>query len=536
MFTDAAEIDQGAVLEADVCIVGAGAAGITLATELSGRGLQTILLESGGRQLEEATQALYEGQYLADEFANAFGLGVIPMDDIRLRYLGGTTGHWAGYCRPIQPVAFDERPWLPGAAWPLTRQQLDPYYARAAEIAWLGPYEPDWQYWNDEYGIGTPMLDDEVVASTVFQINFPMPFGSAYRDALNDADDVQVVLHANATRVAATAPDATHVDGIEVATLDGGTFSVQARAYVVATGGIESARLLLASDDVNPAGVGNENDLVGRNFCEHLVLPAGFATVTPTVDDLSLYGTTELPVSPDPDRTIGLRGCLIPTAATVRAEEMLDWEVQLELGTLPEGAPAQTEGARTTDVVPLLDQVEGVPGRSVMYVQVTGEQIPRPDNQVVLSDELDALGQRRADLRWTVAPEERASMVRALDLVSQQLGSLGLGRLQVAPGGMGYNPEPPEGGDKTTLYQVDPAAIDLESFPVGVGFHHMGTLRMATDPTQGVVDADCRVHTVDNLYVAGSSVFPSSGASTPTLTIVALAVRLAEHLRTQVLA
>jgi len=533
---DANDLDEGATLEADLCVIGAGAAGITIARELADTSLDVVLLESGGTETEADTQALYEGEYLADPITDAFELRTIPMDQLRLRYLGGTTGHWAGYCRPIEPIAFANRPWLPLSGWPISRADLDPFYARAAEVILLGPYETSWQFWDEEHGVGSALLDDEDVQSQVFQINFPMLFGEVYRGEMEDADNVQVVLHANVTNLAATSPNADHIESVEATTLGGRTFSVQARAYVVATGGIESARLLLASNDVNPAGVGNERDLVGRHFCEHLVVPSGFVALARPPEDASLYGITDLPVSPDPDRQIGLRGIWTLTQAAQERDRLLDWEAQLEVGSFPAGAPAQPEGVRMADVSPLLEQVEGVPPQSVMYVQLTGEQIPRPENQVVLSEATDALDQRRADLRWTVAPEERASLIAGLEILSQRLGQAGLGRLQYAPGGLGYNAEAPEGGERTTIYEIRPGEIDPEGFPVGVGFHHMCTLRMADDPSQGVVDADAKVHSVDNLYAAGSSVFSNAGASTPTMTIVALSLRLADHLRTQVLA
>jgi len=532
---DAADLDEGTTLDADLCIIGAGAAGITIARELAGTNLDVVVLESGGTEADEVTTSLYEGEYLAEPIMDAFQIRTIGMDEIRLRHLGGTTGHWAGYCRPIEPIAFQTRPWLSLSGWPITREDLNPFYERAAEVILLGPYRTDWQYWNDEHGVGAALLDDSVIASKVFQINFPMLFGEVYRGELEDAENVQVVLHANVTELVGTPPNADHIDSIEATTLDGRAFSVRARAYVVASGGIESARLLLASNGVNPAGIGNERDLVGRHFCEHLILPAGFAALARPPADASLYGIADLPISPDPERLIGVRGIFTVTGEAIRENEMLDWEAQLEIGTLPAGAPAQPDGVRVADVSPLLEQVDGTPAETVMYVQLTGEQIPRPENQVVLSDVTDALGQRRADLLWTIAPEERASMVTGLELLSQRLGAAGLGRLQYAPGGIGYNPNAPEGGERTTIYEVRPDDIDPEGFPVGVGYHHMCTLRMADDPSQGVVDADAKVHSVDNLWAAGSSVFSNAGASTPTMTIVALSLRLADHLRTQVL-
>jgi choline dehydrogenase-like flavoprotein len=533
VITEAADIGEGTTLDADLCIIGGGAAGITIARELAGTNLKVVLLESGGTAADAETTSLYEGQYLADPFINVLIVQPIPLDAVRLRYLGGTTGHWAGYCRPVDPIAFEDRPWIPASGWPISREQLDPFYERAAEVILLPSASGELGAW-EEQDLGPPLLDDGVIDTRIIQINFPMLFGSVYRPDLEAADNVQVVLHANVTRVGASQPNADHIEQVDVQTLDGRSFNVRSRAYVVASGGIESARLLLASNDVNPAGVGNENDLVGRNFCEHLVLPGGFALLTPSAEDLRLYEQAVVP-GPDESREILARGALVLSGDAQREGQLLDWEAQIVPGTYAAGSPGQPQGVRAADVDPLVQQVDGAAPASITYVQVTGEQIPRPENQVVLSDALDALGQRRADLRWTVAPEERASLVSGLDLLGRQLAAAGLGRLQYVPGGIGYNPDPPEDAEQTAVFLIDPAAEDPESFPVGVGFHHMGTLRMATDPAQGVVDADAKVHTVDNLWVAGSSVFPVTGANTPTMTIVALALRLADHLRTQVL-
>lgn len=533
MIIDAADIDEGTTLDADLCIIGGGAAGITIARELAGTNLQVLLLESGGVDADAETTSLYEGLYLADPFINVLLGTTIPLDAVRLRYLGGTTGHWAGYCRPIDPIAFEDRPWIPASGWPISRTDLDPFYDRAAEVLLLPEASSDVGAWADD-DLGPPVLDDGVVDTRIIQINFPMQFGKHYRDALETADNVRVVLGANVTRLAAAPPDARAIDQVDVRTLDGRGFAARARAYVVATGGIESARLLLASDDVNPAGVGNERDLVGRNFCEHLVLPAGFALLTEPPDALRLYDQERVP-GPVEDREVLARGALVLSAEAQRSEQMLDWEAQMVPGTFVTGAPAQPQGVRAADVDPLILQVDDLPAASITYVQVTGEQIPRPENQVVLSEQRDALGQRRADLRWTVAPEERASLLQGLDVLGRRLAAAGLGRFQYVPGGISYNPDPPEDPEPTATYQIDPSVEDLETFPVGVGFHHMGTLRMADDPSQGVVDRDTKVHSVDNLYVAGSSTFPVAGAGTPTMTIVALALRLADHLRTQVL-
>lgn len=534
MLLDARDFVEGEELQADVCIVGAGAAGITLARALSGGSLDIVLLESGGAEMVAATQALAEGDLADGRFVNGFAHDqVIGLDAVRLRLLGGTTNHWAGYCRPLRPVDYERRPHLAVSGWPFGPDELDPWYAQAQEVVRLGPYEYDWRWWRDNRGFPEPVLDDGVVEAAMYQSKYPFSFGEQYRSELEAAVDVRLVLWANAVDLPLVAGGRA-VDRVEAAVLDGPRFSVRARVVVLAMGGIENPRLLLSSVADRPAGLGNDNDLVGRHFADHLLVPVGFGVLARPLADFAGYGGIRYP-RPGEVEEHGVRSILLLADQVLRDRSLQGIELQLMAGAFADGLPRQDEGAGVTEAAALVQRVEQGP-QSLVYFQAEIEPVLDPENRVVLGSATDPLGLRRAEVRWRPRPADIESLEVGLALIAQQIGASGLGRLQLTPGGIQYDPDA-TGATAADRYQVhldrDARSLVPDS---AVGFHHMGATRMATSPREGVVDADLRVHSVENLFVAGSSSFASPGANTPTLTIVALALRLAAHLQDRVLA
>ncbi|MET0489921.1 MAG: GMC family oxidoreductase, partial [Acidimicrobiales bacterium] len=261
MILDAEDLDSGSRLTADVCILGAGAAGITLARDLEGTGLQVVVLESGAEALEPDIQDLARGDSVGETLG--FSDNPATLDSIRLRQLGGTTNHWAGFCRPYDEVDFEVRPALERSGWPITRADIDPWYQAAHPVLGLGPYRFDWEYWVDELGGGEPLIDTPLVQTGVYQIR-DTRFGPMYRDELDAATDVTVYLRANAVDL--RLDDAgDRVVEVRAKTLGGVEFGVvEPQVVVLALGGIENPRLLLASNSQRPVGLGNEADLVGR--------------------------------------------------------------------------------------------------------------------------------------------------------------------------------------------------------------------------------------------------------------------------------
>lgn len=489
MLTDARHLADGSVVEADLCIAGAGAAGIAIAREWLGSSKRVCLLEGGGEKREDASPGLYAGRCdapLADEY----------LTGSRLRYLGGTTNHWLGYCRPLDELDFARRDWVPHSGWPITTATLAPYFRRAFEVCRVPP----------ELGASAPVVADPRcrLVTAPFRVRRTR-FREEYRDALVGSRNVDLHLFANVVGVRLHQGGA-RVESLEVAKPGGSRFTVKARHYVLAMGGIENPRLLLLSDDVHRGGIGNRYDAVGRYFMEHPVFPVASVCVSGEgspwsrslpEDEADWHGFA---VSADEQRRKRMLNCILAFGEVPRVK---DTRKQL----LREGAWQAISGF----VEARGREPGGVPGKlGGLFTQrfsIRPEQAPNPESRVTLGEETDPFGNRRAHVRWRLSELEYRTARASLEVMAEDAGRFGLGRIRLEPN------------------------LRLEA-ACSPGFHHMGTTRMSDDPARGVVDRDCRVHGVDNLFVAGSSVFPTSGYANPTFTLLALALRLADHLRT----
>jgi choline dehydrogenase-like flavoprotein len=483
MIADARDIPHDALIQCDVCIVGAGAAGITIAREFLRRSIQVVLLESGFLATDAETQSLAAGE--------ATGQPYFDLEAARSRHFGGSTDVWAGECRPLDAQDFEQQDWVPDSGWPFGLEELLPYYREAQSICELGPYGYTADEWRG-HGVRPMAIAGGRIQSSAFQYSTPTRFGEVYRDELRLAPNVVTYLGANAVEVETPSPP-QQVSAVKVGCLTGTSFRVVARTYVLATGGIENARLLLLSDREQHAGLGNGHDLVGRYFMEHLYLHAAAMIESPkgAISDFYTAGHWV-----DGHR---LRGILGLTPDLRRRERLTNFCAVL----------VKPRSSRLRRVRDAIADALGNPALRKHFVKNVMEQAPNPDSRVTLSRERDSLGCRRVALHWRLSAVDKFTAHRAHAILSEDLSRSGLGQMHSAMGAAG-DPWP------TTLRGAR---------------HHMGTTRMHADHRRGVVDADCRVHGIANLYVAGSSVFPTSGAANPTLTIVALALRLARHIR-----
>jgi choline dehydrogenase-like flavoprotein len=529
MFADARDVQGGTTLQTDVCIIGAGAAGITLARELTGSPYRVTVLESGGFEYEIETQALYEGP--------SIGLPYSDLSAPRLRFFGGTTNHWGGICRPFDEADFEAREGIPFTGWPIKKDDVDPFYERTVRVVRLPSTDWDLSRWAPSGAVAPLPLGGGRIVSRVAQVveQEARSFGEGYREELRRAANVTVYLHANVTAVEADEPVRT-ATSVQVATLSGNRFSVAARVFVLATGAIENARLLLVSNHQAPRGLGNDNDLVGRFFLEHPRFIGGFLAPFDPHPNLGFY---------ENHRVGGavVRGYLASSKEVQLAEGLLDLQIRVEpsYGEAPEDPfdyadhvmtlARDVEGWQRIAIpgaplpIPYLDVIrEAIEAPEETYIRLRGridriglstriEQAPNPDSRVVLVAERDQLGMQRVALDWRLSDVDRRNVRRALELLGAELGAAGIGRVRI-------------------LLDEDESGWpdDLNG-----GQHHMGTTRMSDDPRQGVVDRRCRVHGMSNLFVSGSSVFPTASGATPTLMLVALAIRLADHLRETVL-
>ncbi|MFD1701984.1 FAD-dependent oxidoreductase [Methylopila henanensis] len=525
MIADLRSGEAPAELTGDVCVVGSGPAGVTLALELAKKGRQVVLLESGGEHYEEASQALYEGRITGHQN--------IDVAASRLRQFGGTSGHWTGMCAPLDPVDFTPRPDMPDHGWPIRRADLDPFYARAQPYLDLGPYRYDFDYWRPNAPGPALPLDPTKVFTTVYQQSPPTRFALKYMETVRAEPKISCWLHANLVDIALDAAGSA-VERIEARSLDGHSVSVRANRFVIACGGVENARILLNCRKQRAEGLGNENGLVGRYYTDHMTIETTLVALEDEVD-ATLYeeqhtiGDTVLnfglKIAPDEIVARGLNNnaaFLIPQFEDETFnDEFRDygWIAFSEMvKAFAHGRVPERFGERYCEVVDDLGRVTTGAYRHVMRkvkprskpvafkLRQDAEQSPNPDSRVTLIDEVDPLGFQRVALDWRVTDEDLLRLRRTHQFIGEQLGAAGLGRMR-----LGIS-EPP---DHDIAFS---------------GYHHMGTTRMHADPKRGVVDANCRLHSVGNLYMAGSSVFTTAGCANPTLTITALAIRLAEHL------
>jgi choline dehydrogenase-like flavoprotein len=483
MIVDARRVPSESLIDCDLCIVGAGAAGITIARELVGRPVRVVLLESGFLKPDADTQSLYAGDVSERPY--------FDLDAARSRYFGGTTNLWTGECRPLDAQDFERRDWVPDSGWPFGLSELLPFYQRAQSVCQLGPYRYTADDWR-EHGVRPMAIEGERIRSYAFQYSPPTRFGEVYRDDVRRAPNVVTYLGANVVDLETPAPP-HRVSAVKVACLAGTTFRVAARAFVLATGGIENARLLLLSDRVQPAGLGNGNDLVGRYFMEHLYMDAA-ADIRAPGGAISDFYTSGHWV--EGRRVRGILG-LVPE---LRQRERLTNYCAVIV------APNSSPLRRLRDAIA---DARSRPALRTYIVKNVMEQAPNADSRVTLGRDRDRLGCRRPVLQWRLSAVDKSTAHRAHVILGEELSRNGLGHMTSSMG-----------------READPWPTSVRG-----ARHHMGTTRMHADPRRGVVDADCRVHGIANLYVAGSSVFPTSGAANPTLTIVALALRLAGHLQ-----
>ena len=493
-FSDARTIPPGTTFETDIAIIGGGAAGITLALALAEKPVRVLMLESGGTEYDEETQKLYAGSQTGTQY--------LSLEHSRMRFLGGSSNHWGGWCRPLDKIDFEQRSWVAHSGWPFTRSEIEPFFPRAQAFVEAGKYlYDDDQHWIEKFGAPVKLGAGGVYTSW-FQFSktrdseLPTYFGSRYGSDLKRVPHLTVMLYANVTNIG-LAHDANSVDHLDVATLTGRKFKVKSKCVVLATGGIENARLLLASNDVMMQGIGNGYDLVGRYFADHPIPRETATLVVFNEDDLApYYGDSE-----DLDG-VRFRATFAPTDEFKRSRSVLGSlttvENKVDLDDLGRAAVAATASMLGVDA-----------SSAQAFALGCGLEIePDPDRRLTLDHERDALGMPRLKLHMTLS---NSDLARYRDTMKE------MGRQLLA--------------SRSGMIRLDRSTRDSWMSVMDWGNHHMGTTRMSADPRTGVVDADCKVHGVANLFVAGSSVFPTYSASNPTMNLIAMTLRLARHLK-----
>ena len=513
----ARDLPRDVEFSCDLCIVGAGAAGIAAALRLSSRSHDILLVEAGGEEWTEEAQSLYRvvsaGLELDGEAA-------------RLRQLGGSTNHWGGRSRPLSADDLEPRPWIEASGWPLSHAELHPYLGEAARLCEIdipGGIES----WDEPTAAHRASFASGPFEPGLWRFSPPTRFAERYMEQLESNPRIRILTEVSLIELV---PEGASIGHLRLIGSSGQPVEIRARQVVLACGGIENAHLLLASRRGHPAGLGNEHDMVGRCFMGHPVYEPLHIQMAMDRElpsflrrwDTSGGGSAEGLLSLAPETRRRLRMTAIDGAfyrsgqfgsPGVRAVRRI-WHAAKH-GRLSKDLSGDI-AAITSDLYGVMAEARsrfglGDGAGAGYQVSVLVEQAPDPESRITLTDELDALGVPVARLDWRLGEIDRYSVRSYARLLANEVGRLGWGRARLEP------------------WVVDESA----EFPKhGNSAHHMGTTRMSDDPRKGVVDRHCKVHGIANLHIAGSSVFPLAGACHPTLNLVALAIRLADRLDT----
>lgn len=543
----------GQVLTTDICIIGSGPAAISLALSLSSSQHDVIVVAGGGWSETVNNQDLNRGivpQAGSHE----------PLEENRRRQFGGTSAAWGGRCIPFDPLDFKKRSWVPDSGWPFSFETLEPYYRKAAELCQIGDYafNAHTAFPDNPREIIAGLDSDEIVSYPLERWSPPVNFAKTYRSALERSQTVQVLLDAHVLKIN-TLNGSDQVSTVDVV-MGGSRISIKANTFVLAAGGIENPRLLLASaNDRFPAGLGNQHDNVGRYYMAHL--KGIYAEVNPVNRDTLLSDFER-----DAEGVYCRRRWWIPEEAQ-QALKLLNSVFFLYLSNSVDGhrdvlfssryvvkgllsivgqKSARSAIKKAKQVLPSVKEhavniaINGfsqlpdlirltlkrlakrrlpfiLPTKNSKYwgLYFQTEQAPNRESRVYLSaSETDEFGVPRAEVSIAFLDADVESVVLAHNLFIENFRRKNLGEVLYSEQGL-----------------RDYLAKSLRSFNSGA--HHIGTTRMSDNPQTGVVDRDAKVYGLSNLYVAGSSVFPTGGHANPTFTIVAHALLLADHLKTK---
>ena len=529
MILDLNALSESPEFSCDVCIVGSGAAGLALASEFRNTRLKIIIAESGGLEPEPSTQALYD--------VENSGLPHPGSTEGRFRICGGSTTQWGGQALPLMPHDFERRDWVPHSGWPISYDEVAAYYPRALQFLRVNEMNVDGMNLDamnfdtdlfQHLGARPPDFDAQRVWYHFSKWSPKPNLREHYLRELGESERCSLLLHANVTEIVFN-QERTRAESLTVRSLQGNLAKIQARDFVLCTGGIETARLLLTNRKQHPEGIGNEHDLVGRFFQDHPSAMVGWLKTPHPARAQKLLNVFH-------KRGLKYSVRCTATAKLQRERQMLN----ISMGTTFVEDNNSLQDVK--DVYSGLRQrrFDGVmarkllraarnPGKSVspvwhylahgrsfapgarMRIGFTSEQEPNPESRVLLSEKTDALGIPRSNVRWQLSEQTFRTMREYAQVLHEEFVRAGIGEIELEEWMRQEEPQ-------WTRHVTDQ-------------FHHIGTARMSSSPHTGVVDEQCRIHGVENLSIGSSAVFPTSGHSNPTLTIIALCLRMADRLK-----
>lgn len=527
MFMDARSLDTNASLSADLAIIGAGPAGITIAHELIARGLSVLLIDCGTFEAPEPW---------AEDAAKWREDGIRDIEIHRCnRRVGGSTWYWGSNARPFEPIDFEVRDWVPYSGWPISYDEIVPFYDRTLDLLELRARPGETVQWDAR----------DIDPSTTYdwpEVQFPLNrFGAvefSQRAANMRTLPGVTILTAATLKDIRLSGDLSRVDHVICTVPGGNTIRVDASRFVLAAGGVETPAILLRANSQMKEGIGNQHDLVGRFLQSHPTYDCQFRfmadfplakamqidwgmVLTPNIharrEVLRGYSFAKIALAESVQRENKLLNCAAALCGFKNTDPSQIWrDLETFIAKKGEGmddaAAEQLLLSFTTRPAELLRAFKMVRSGNItrdyfFNLQFASEQSPHPDSRVTLTGERDALGNLRPAVDWRLCDLDRRSMKRTAELVGLAHETRGLAE----------------------DFLVEPVGDSSWPRAIHGGFHYIGTTRMGDDPRTSVVDRDCKVHGIENLYISGCSVFPTSGHSPPTFTMVALSARLAQH-------
>lgn len=510
-------------LKSEVCILGCGVAGTVLALKLKEKYRDIAIIEAGSENYDPESQIIYRPNSSPENYSNP--------EYNRLRMLGGSSNHWENNTSPFNPIDFEKRDWVEHSGWPINFNDIAPYYDEAAIYCGAGTDGYKTKTWEQKLNQRN-ITDGSSKIETAISIfsSPPVRFFERYGEQLIKSENVKIFKNANVVDI--EFDDSTKkVTGIYFETSTNKKHYIESNLVIMCFGGIENARMLLHFNQRNKNEIGNKFDNVGRFFMDHPVVEA--AHFFP--NDMKQYQfysdnhlnnrfiTAYLQLQ---EKTLkkhklkNIRMPLIPRTNYYLSDGISSFHILKN--SFGESELPEHFGTHILNFIQDIDMVaEGVSRKQFEHKlfshadDITGfmiymmiEQSPDRNNRIKLSNNKDKFGVPKIDIDWKLSNKDKENTWKVLELVAQDLGERSLGRLKI----------------------LKEREARIWGEHIGFGYHHMGTTRMSEHYSDGVVDKNQKVFGTKNLYIAGSSVFPTGSHVPPTLTIVATTIRLANHL------
>jgi choline dehydrogenase-like flavoprotein len=524
MLINADSYDSSVTLKADICILGGGVSGIVLALELLPFFNNIALIEAGDSIYSQESQDLY-----APEIKPA--LYPDPTYS-RLRMLGGSSNHWENGTEPLDPIDFEKREWITDSGWPINYYDVEKYYTKAQEYCRVGTNGYNSNYWSEILKTDPLFIKSKNINSGIVKDGIPPTrFYEVYGEKLNDSNNITIYKNANVTDIQFDI-ESYNVKSIIFQSYRKIKHIISANAFIMCFGGIENARMLLEFNDKYNNSLGNQYDNVGRYFMDHPTIRA--AHLYPfDVNKFKFYkkhnyhntgivGHLKLSKTAlEKNKTLNMRMFLKPmtnlslshgvSSLHILSEKFRDTDIPDDFGT------------HITNIIKDLDTIADAFSRkrfnSTLFedsdefggyqILAMMEQSPNRNNRIKLGTNKDLFDNRKITIDYTITESDKYMAWKSLGVIATEVGAESLGRVRL-------------------LKERDSRIWESQ---IGFGHHHIGTTRMSYSEKNGVVDANQKVFGSNNLYVSGSSVFTTGGHVPPTLTIAALTIRLADHIK-----